>query len=209
MKIAIASCLKYRDAWGPFLALFGKFWPNCPYEVVLVTDSDSPGKPWCHVVSDFAAAQTQPILLMQEDLFLTAPVQKDLIERALGELRSQNAAMVRLYPCPGANEEYGDRHFGRIAKGTAYRVSCQAAIWTPSALREIASHFETPAEFELAGTPLSDRFDAPFLAFKRDVHPWPMEYLCSAISRGKWNPDAITLCERHGIPLDRSMRAVA
>lgn len=209
MKIAVASCVAYSDCWIPYTRLFRKFWPDCPYEMLFITDKDKPGQSWCSVVAEFAASQKQPILLTQEDLFLTAPVQSHLIEHALHEMKNQRAAMVRLYPCPGANEDYGDSHFGRIAKGTRYRVSCMSSIWNPEILHEIASHFNTPAEFELEGSPLSDKFDEPFLAFKREATPWAIEHLCSGVSRGKWNPDALRLCAENGIDVDLSMREVA
>lgn len=209
MRVAVASCVAYSDCWSPFLKLFRKFWPDCPYEVLFITDKDNPGQSWCSVVAEFAAYQKQPILLTQEDLLLSAPVQSHLIEHALHQMKTQNAAMVRLYPCPGSNEDYGDSHFGRISKGTMYRVSCMASIWNPVILHEIASHFNTPAEFELEGSKLSDQFDEPFLAFKREVHPWPLENYCSAISRGKWEPDAVKFCEQNGISVDLSMREMA
>lgn len=209
MKIAVVSCWKYRDAIPPFLALFRKFWPDCPYEVLVVDDRNNLVQSWCSVVADFASSQKTPVMLMQEDFFINAPVQGHLIEHALHELKSQQAAMVRLYPCPGSNENYGDTHFGRISKGTAYRVSCQTAIWNPAILHEIASHFDTPAEFEIEGSKLSDSFSEPFLAFRREVKPWPLEYYCSAISRGKWEPAALEFCRANGIEVDTSMRGMA
>lgn len=210
VKIAVVSCMAYRDAWPAFVALFRKFWPDCPYQIEWWTDEKMPSASWCKVVATFAANQTEPILLMQEDFWLTAPVQTHLIEHALHELKSQHAAMIRLYPCPGSNEDYGDSHFGRIAKGTPYRVSCQASIWNPVMLTLVAALCggKTPADFEIKGSEGSHDFEGPFLAFKRDVTPWPMEYLCSAISRGKWSQDAVKLAESVGVKLDLSVREV-
>ena len=38
--VLVASCDKYADLLGPFSALWRKFWPDCPFEVVLVTESE-------------------------------------------------------------------------------------------------------------------------------------------------------------------------
>ena len=38
--VVVGSCDKYADLLGPFIALFRKFWPDCPFEVVLVTEHD-------------------------------------------------------------------------------------------------------------------------------------------------------------------------
>lgn len=208
MKIAVVSCVAYQDAWDPFLKLFKTFWPHCPYELLFITDKYKPGQSWCRVIADFASQQKEPILLMQEDFFLTSHVQAHLIEHALHELKKQQAAMIRIYPMPGANENYGDSHFGRIAKETEYRVSCQATIWQPAILYEISSHYNTPYEFEVRGSRLSNQLCEPFLAFKREVEPWPIEYICSAISRGKWTKDAIEFCQKMNVHVDTSMRKI-
>ncbi len=209
MRVAVATCIAYRDAWEPFLKLFQKFWPTCPYEVLLITDRQRPGKSWCSVVGDFAQSQKAPVLLMQEDFFLNEPVDEAVIEHGMRLVESGKAGMVRLYPCPGGDVECGDPYFKEVVKGTRYRVSCQASIWNPRVLEEIASHCNTPAEFELDGTPLSSAFDEPFLAFNRDLKKWPMSYYCSAISRGKWEPAAVEFCLNNGIEIDLTMRGIA
>lgn len=222
MRVAVVSCYAYRDAWKPFAGLFNKFWPDCPYDVETITDilkgwipptrkawSAGQDSSWCDVVSKYAALNNDNLLLMQEDLFLTAPVRQDLIEHALEQMKSRNAGMVRLYPCPGADEDYGDPHFGIVKKGSRYRISCQTGVWRPDYLHAIASRFKTPAEFEIHGTEFAETLPDEVLAFKRDSGPWPMEYLCSGISRGKWNPDAKKLFEQHGISADYSLREMA
>lgn len=210
MRIAVASCVAYCDAWAPFSALFRKFWPTCPYELLFITDERNPGQSWCRVVAEFAAQEKQPILLMQEDFFINAPVNELLIVKGLQQLEERNAAMVRIYPCPGGDIPYGDKWYAKIPKGTRYRVSCMASIWEPRILAEIASKCgETPFDFEITGSKLSNDYKEPFLAFRRDVQPWPLSYICSAISRGKWEPHALEFCRANGIEVDTSMREVA
>lgn len=223
MRIAIVSCYAYRDAWKPFFELLYKFWPECRQnKISLLTDVDvddgrgvpadiakatfKTDAPWSRMLSSFAMRDDSDVLVMQEDFFLTAPVRQDLIEHALEQMKARNAGMVRLYPCPGADEEYGDPHFGIVKKGSRYRISCQVSIWRPDYLHAIASRFKTPAEFEIHGTEFAETLPDEVLAFKRDSGPWPLEYLCSGISRGKWNPDAKKLFEQHGIMADYSLR---
>lgn len=210
MKIAVASCVAYRDAWQPFLQLFRKFWPTCPYELLFITDEKNPGQSWCSVVAEFSSQQKQPVLLMQEDFFLNATVNELLIEKGLQQLEERKAAMVRIYPCPGGDIHYGDKWYAEIQKGTRYRVSCMASIWEPRILAEITSKCgETPFDFEISGSKLSNDYKEPFVAFRRDVQPWPLSYICSAISRGKWEPDALEFCRQQGIQVDLSLRPVA
>ena len=38
MAILVYSCWKNRDMWRIFLKLFRKYWQNCPYRLILLTD---------------------------------------------------------------------------------------------------------------------------------------------------------------------------
>jgi hypothetical protein len=218
MKLAMISCQAYSDAWPAFSGLVKHFWPNHP-SMMIVTDkigfddingftSAFVGKSdnWCGILAEWAALQDEPVLLMQEDFFLNAEVRPDLIEHGLEQMEKRGAGCVRLYPCPGGDEEYGDPHFAIVPHGVRYRTSCQAALWRPSYLREIAIRFKTPAEFEIKGTEFSNLLAMPVLAFKRNVQPWPLSYLCSAISRGEWNPAAKDLCDSLNISVDWTRR---
>lgn len=205
-------------------ALLEKFWPECPYAKCLITDLPYSGcrfegfdgvsnfvypsdMSWSQILASFAKVGTEnEICLFQEDFFLNAPVQQHLIEHALEQMKERNAGCVRLYPCPGGEVEYGDPYFAIVPRGAPYRVSCQASIYRPDYLHKIASRFNTPAEFELQGTPFSDTLSEEVLAFKREVTPYPLSYLVSAVTRGKWEPAAMELCNLHGISVDWSQR---
>lgn len=227
MKVVMVSCWAYRDAWGAYMALFRRFWKDCPYTLIIATDEcgtdydfryvvpDSEiqaygkGKSWCEIVSQVAANVDDNLLLMQEDFFLNQTVKQDLVVEALAHLVYRKAGMVRLYPCPGAEGDSINAHYGIVPRGTQYRTSCQASIWNPLYLYAIANGLESPADFEIEGTKRSESLPNEVLAFKREVEPWPMEYLCSAISRGKWNPDAKKLCDYYDIAVDWSLREFA
>lgn len=235
MRIAVISCWNYRDAWPAFFGLLTKFWPDCPYPVDLLTDRlevfDDSVKPmratcsfgkcpsprdilihdgsWCEMLASYAAdLGEESCLLFQEDFLLTAPVKRELVEDGLDWL-GNGIGMVRLYPCPGAEQDGEDTNYAIVPRGTPYRISCQASIWNPQFLYAIASRLKTPAEFEIEGSKLAESLPDTVLAFKRDLQPWPLEYLCSAISRGKWNPDAKKLCDKANISVDWTMREFA
>jgi hypothetical protein len=211
VRIEVITCDAYSDAWKPFFALFHRFWPDCPYPVKL--RSDNKEDKWCSVVLRCATEAKEPILMMMEDFFINEPVQPELIAHALDLLQTRNAGLVRLYPANDEVQEIGDPYFAAVPRGQRYRVSCQASIWDPEYLREIARRsLSTTAEagdFENIGGPEGDLLPQEVLTFKREIRPWPMEYFFTAINRGLWNPDALKMCAELGIPVDRSMRAVA
>jgi hypothetical protein len=211
------TCERYSDTWKPFVELFRKFWPDCPYPVTMLTDHFIPnmgydgdviesGKSWVGMLADFAMQSLSPVLMLQDDFFLSAPVRDDLIEYGLHQMEKHQAGIVRLYPCPGATDYIGDKFFGEVKRGTRYRVSCQLSIFHPAYLAKLAEHANTPQEFEIKGSPASDTFPEPVLAWRREVTPFPVSYICTAVVGAKWHPSAKELCDKHGIEADWSRR---
>lgn len=227
MEIVVASCGKYSDAWKPFVGLFRKFWPDCPYKLNLITDKLT--APWdgdnAIVVGDDLGwgdnlvaglrslkSYAKHILLLQEDFFLNAPVNSDTIRSVLSEMNSNpNIGCFRLYPCPGPDLPFSD-WYGLIRHDAPYRVSCQAAIWYRPELEIMAVHQGTAADFEIIGTARSKNRCAcvKFMSIKRydDTNKWPFQYYCSAITRGMWEPDAVAFARAQGIDVDTTKRPI-
>ncbi len=218
MKLAVISCHKYSDCWQPFIRLMDRFWPDHP-SVTLITDRTglAPLKGyggllfngsdiWCELLAEHAReCKDEPTAIFLDDFWLNAPVQAELIDRGLEQMEKTGAGCVRLYPCPGPDEDYGDSHFGIVPRGAPYRISTQVALWKPSYLRQIASQFKTPWEFELQGSVYSDSLPEPVLAFKRELNPWPVSYY-GAIRHGQWAPAVKPFMESIGIEVDWTRR---
>jgi hypothetical protein len=225
MDIVVASCGAYADAWKPFVRLFRKFWPDCPYKLFLITDKLA--EPWegdkAIVIGDdlgwgdnLVAGLRQMngvrnVLLLQEDFFLSAPVNTDFLKRAEEEMMQNPAcACFRLYPCPGADVPLTD-WYGLIKHDAPYRVSCQAAIWYRPELEVMALHQPTAADFEIDGTRRAvKRCQCVkfFSVLRNDPKDWPFQYYCSAITRGQWTPDAVDFVKAQGIEIDTSKRPI-
>ncbi len=144
--------------------------------------------------------------MMLDDFWLNAPVNTELIYRGLEQMEKTNAGCVRLYSCPGPDEEYGDPHFGIVQQGARYRISTQAALWRPSYLQQIAQQYQSPWEFELDGSIFSNSLPDHVLAFKRELQPWPLSYY-GAIRHGEWAPGLKLFMEATGIDVDWSRRS--
>ena len=224
MRIAVASCWKYRDAWGPFFALLERFWPNHPQTHLLLDKCDdlklipsnvnlftSPGEAktsWGGRVADFADAYPdEPILLLQEDFFLNAPISGEFVQYCVNHMKDRDAASIRLYPCPGADDYCGNDLIGLINRDSRYRVSCQATVWEPSVLAKLTRLFRKPSDLELHGTNYAaEHIPQDMLAIFRDSRPWPISYICTAIVQGLWMPEAKRFCDALDIQGDWTMR---
>jgi len=218
MEVVIASCHKYADAWGPFRGLMQKFWPDRPYNAVLVTDQTGPewkgefrqtgaDLGWsANLRHGLDLLDSEFVLLMQEDFFFSDTVDTPLVRRALKVIQGDSDInCIRLMPCPGPDGEDYNEDFGRITIGAPYRVSYQAAIWRKSALDRILHYTRGPASFEIEGTIM--RPEGEYLSVHRKL-PFPFSYLVSAITRGEWERDAIIHCMKNLVPIDPSKRPV-
>lgn len=223
MQIVVPSTTRYSDAWGPFVALFRKFWPDCQFPLSLITDTKSDpwngdesivigeDKGWCtNFLLGLDRIDAEFVLMMQEDFLLNYPVDKAFITKALKILLDDDKAdCFRLYPCPGPDIPIGE-DYGLIKPGASYRVSCQSAIWRKTALMDILGQCRTPREFEINGTEYSNKnlANRHYFSVMREPNKWPLQYYCSAITRGEWTPDSVEFVKSHGIPIDTSRRPI-
>jgi hypothetical protein len=226
MRIAVITCWAYRDAWKGFFALLDKFWPDhqtvylltdnyepaecrwLPFYVRLISEPSQEDYSWGPRVANFCDRfPDEPILLLQEDFFLSSPLDLENVNAALRLIQS-GAGCVRLYPVPGPDEDCIEPSFGIVRRGSLYRISSQAAIWNPAYLSKIARCYPHPGDFENMGTPLSCEFPEEVFSVKREARPWPIQYIC-AILRGRWDPNAKKLCESLNIEVDWSTREFA
>lgn len=218
MSIIIPSCRAYSDCWTPFVRLFKKYWPNCKYPLYLMTDRVD--EPWLgdgvnmtevdlgwsqNLYHNLNRVKDPLVLMLLDDFFLTEEVDKEFIDRAVRRMwLYKDVVCTRLAPCPGPDYHcYND--VGVIDSNAPYKVSTQAAIWRKDALQEILTKTDSAWSFETEGTKL--KTEGVFLSAYREKH-WPLNYLISGINRGKWNPDAISICKKNGVNIDLSRRQV-
>ncbi len=219
--ILVASCDKYKDLWKPFFTLFFRYWADCPYPVYLgsnhniyddsrvktVTVGDD--RDWSSGVRLMLERIPYPyIIILLEDYLIYKRVDTLRIADLLSYQKKKNAACLRLFPCPGPDENCPDNiEVGSIRKGAMWRLSLQPAIWDKQAFISLLREGETPWELEVKGSMRTDKFDAPFLSVNENAIKEPLlSYFCTAVVKGKWLRDAILLCEKEGIEIDLNAR---
>lgn len=194
--ILVPSCDAYADLWTPFVTLFFRHWPDCPFPVALGSN-DLPfrharvrtihaghGTNWANRVrQQIEALDTPYVLVMLEDFLLRAAVDTPLVLRCLESLVALDGDMLRLVPRPGPDEPVpGHPHVGRIAPGAPYRVSTQGGFWRRETLLALMRRDESIWQFELLGSRRSD--DRPgFYAVWQPVFTY-----WHVVERGKWFP---------------------
>lgn len=219
----IPSCDKYHDLWKPFFTLFFKYWKDCPFPIYLCSNKikypDSRVKTIL-VGQDLSWASnckkclekinTKYIILLQEDFLLLKDVNTQKIIELATYMEKREAACMRLYPSPPPNKTLADnREIGEIVKGADYRVSLQAAIWNKNIFYTLLENGESPWDFESYGSIRSNLLDAPFLSIidlPKSLRP--IDYFSTAVVQGQWIRQAVKICEKERILIDRRKRKV-
>ena len=218
VAVVVSSCDAFFDAWRPFNAFLQKFWPDCPLDIFLLTNEIEVRSPRIRAIavgadrgwsSNLLCALEKiahPYLLyLQEDYFLTAPVDRAQLARDFAQVVDSGAESLcfraRSKPNPGF-QLLNDR-FGIVPLDSDGRTRCQVTLWKRSALQSILRDGETAWNFEARGSARTQAMR--ILSYNRRDNT-PIPYLMSAISRGLWMPDAIELCRAHGVTIDPFFR---
>ena len=217
--VVVGSCDKYADLLGPFIALFRKFWPDCPFEVVLVTESDphiegfnrtiacGGGMNWAsRMERALGEVSTPAVLMLCDDYYLSAPVETEKILLRLGQMKSLNAVNLRLIPNPvprSGNSKPADHELIEYRKNTAYCIATQAGFWDREFLKGLLHGKTSIWEFERHGSFEVGEESRPLLVTPEKEFPF-----VDAVHKGCWEKFGLAVCRANGIEPDLSVRGL-
>ena len=232
LTIFVNTSDSFEDCWEPFFKLFKFYWPNCPYPIVLNTETRdyqylglditcskvSGGEKkrlgWSEcLMRALDAIETPYILYLQEDYFLEAPVRRDLMDDLLGEIKAGGIGAIRLLSTDAIKPLHPTNSplILEVDKKTKWRLSLQAALWKKSFLRSLVRKHETPWQLESYGSYRSSRLREkicsvnPVEISKKGSEIFP--YTPTGVVAGRWVKDIVVpLFFKHKIELDFSMR---
>jgi len=237
--IIVSSCDAYADCWEPFFQLLARYWPGLNAPIILITDEMDYA--CSHVnVKTFRAAKGQYgrrrpwgwnlrhclesldddlILYLQEDFFLTGPVDDSLIEEFAGymtEMSWTHEFTMHIGLCPRSS--HGPFHvtenplLWEVGNDARYRFSLQPGLWKRKELLNYIKTSDTAWAFEEVSHIRARRTPERVLTVNRHVfHPggkiiYPFDPH-GGIVRGKWvRGSVVDLFKQHGIEADFSQR---
>jgi len=230
LSIVIASCDKYSGLWDPFFTLLFKNWPvinngaNRDLPIFLISNKKKFEHPrvqnisfpneisWSdNMLETLSQVKTKYVLYLQEDYFLTKPVNEQLLEQMLNYIKEHNAAFLEV---SGFNNNAqttkqkvpleSSPNLAEFAKHSLYRTSLQAGIWSKDALVWLIKPGETAVEFELASSKRSEGMRDLFLVHL-DVANDPIQYI-NAANGGLLLKTAIDYLHKQGIAFDPKLQ---
>ena len=218
LAIIVYSCYRNSDMWKIFSTLFRRYWDECPYKIILVTDKDDNdiGKKlfdkvlcidstWYNMITKAVLeAKCDYVMLMMDDYLLCGTVDNRIIYKILDDADKYNVLNIRFVGSQIKldKEVYKqDSKYDIYKPGKAYSITTQAGIWKSNLLLEYMKPEWTAWDFERIGS----------LVIRDDIHPllgtryFNFPYV-EGIRKGKWMKQGIEVCRFNNICLDFNRR---
>lgn len=210
VALVVPSCDKYSDLWDSYFRNLRSCWPDCPFEIFLVTNhldfsSDDveviqvgTDRSWsANLLSALEVIPHDYVLLILDDLFFIGAIDNRSVLRLLERCTADEWDYLRLNPTPAPpgpiDEELG---VGPIPPGDWYRASTQMAVWKKEVLRDVLHPAESAWELEVSGGERTDQYGRWF-ASSRSVLPF-----LNLVIKGKIDPIALRRLRSAGVQIN-------
>lgn len=210
LAILVYSCWNNSGMWNVFLRLLKKYWSDCKYKLILLTDRCEKehseydfdliveiDSSWEKMIKrGIEVASTPYVMLWMDDYLLCDYVKNEDIEYYLRCAKDYNAANIRFLESLSikANTFPKDDNFNYYEQGTAYAMSTQVGIWRASFLTKHIKENWSAWDFERRGSIEIRDYEHPLLAPKNYTFPYE-----EGVRKGKWMIGGVNLCKRNGI----------
>ncbi len=229
--VVFQTCDNFADCWLPFFSLFQRYWPDCPCQIVMSTESRSFTFPGLDIRPFLAARsgarsmdwsdrlracletiRTSFVFHIQDDYFLQNPVDSRLIAEALVVMKEEGLTHVGLTP-------FGPRGRLRSTKREwlcetprlcAYRVNTQVGLWNRKDYMDYLQPGESCWQFEILGSWRSRGRPHRFANINPQLFRAkpPVDYIGTGILKGRWHPAMPALFQSHDLDVDFSKRGM-
>jgi hypothetical protein len=219
VAIVVSSCDAFFDSWRPFVFFFRKYWGDCPFPVFLIVNqlrvqSDlvkpitvGPDRGWAsNMQTALRSIPHSHILYFQEDYFLSGPVNDNQLAGDFAYAFEQDAASFCFYARSQLEPDFqplNDR-FGVVPRDSDGRTRLQVTLWKKEVLEATLRPGESAWNMEARASERTRDLLALSYLQRRDV---PIPYLMSAIVRGLWTPEALSLCRNAGVEIHPRFRS--
>lgn len=234
ITVIVQSTDRFSDCWDPFFRLMAAYWPDCRWPIILNAETRSythekldirssricaDGSAWPtwseSLLRGLDLVETDLVLLLLEDFFISGPVDSQAIERLASIMRERDYSSITL-------TEHGHRRPAEpgpekgllaIRQDAPYRLNTSPALWRVEALRRYLRPPENAWQFEVFGSWRARRVRDSLLLVdpestqdRAGVIPYFQAVHNSGIVKDRWQRGIEPLFARHGIRVDFAAR---
>lgn len=211
--IVMFSCIKYRSVWDPFMTLFRKYWPDCPYKFYFGTDFGSiegvetlalnqDGGWSSNSIKILNQIPEERVIIFQEDFLINNPVDTLGVRKLVKHTIDFDIASLRLISLPRPTGQwYASDILGTYGQFDDFRFSFQLSIWKKDIFTKLLKEGENPWEAEFIGGRRSFFVEEPFLGVWYTTQS-PIRYIPYAVVRGVWSDEALNFLKKENISVN-------
>jgi len=152
IAILVISCDKYSDLWEPCAKVFNKFWPDCPYDKYLASNTkafDSNGfspiligedKSWSFGLKSVLTkleVKYDYVFTLLEDYFFIEKLDNEYMTKMFDSFVLEEGNFLRLLKILRPQIKYYNEYFGEVENYTPYRQTCVFTLWKIKTLNDI------------------------------------------------------------------------
>ena len=212
LTIVVNTCDDYSDVLEIFFQAFQKWWPDCPYPIVINTESKKyealfPARvhvsrssesydDWgARLISTLSEIESKFVLMVYDDFILEEKVDGNQIHKALLLLKSQDHAAVTYLINTSLPLMTSDDAsvFAPVKDGVEYRLNSAPGIWRRQVLMNYTSPGDNPWGWEVFGTYRTWGDSLSYYSISHgqsDIFPYNYSK-GGAIYRGKWVKEVV------------------
>ena len=233
--VLICSCDNYSDIWYPFFKLLQTYWSDCPFRIILNTESkiypekrvECPQlykhmshneiKKICYgkrMLDHLSLIDSEYVILLLDDFFLKGPVNTKEILRLLEQMDyDKTIASINTDISYDSADNLTLLQGYRLKPNYSdYKLDLQAGIWRKDVLLKYWLPYMSPWDFECYGSILT--INDGYKYYQRDYHTPPIFYYYDpqnffefGLRNGKWYKNSVeTLFRENNINVDFSIR---
>ncbi len=205
------SCDSYEDVWDPFFTLMDKFWTDCPYDVVLNTESKTVEDKYKNFkvktfsiykenekvpygkrcIEHLEKIETEYVITLMDDFFIRSEVDTAELEQVMDWMDANpkiaSFCLIHhddIHSCKYSRYEEGYKDYSLRPRYTKHCYDMQACIWRKDVLLKSWRPFESPWQWE--GPSNIRSFDDGYLYYDLDDNAeFPIDYI--DYKKGEWS----------------------
>lgn len=226
LTIVVNTCDAYHDVLSIFFHALRDCWPDCPYPVVINTESRIYSHParvhhhstkkgeddWgARLRATLSTIDSNYVLMLYDDFIVDAPVSHERVQQALNMLQSQAAAVVAYLIDTALPLSHSDTDevFVAIRDRVDYRLNSAPAIWRKQDLLDYTEAGDTPWAWEVFGTYRTWGDGRVFYSLnpkQPDIYSYNHKK-GGAIYRGKWVREVVEqVAQKYPLDIDWTQR---
>ncbi|MEI8320494.1 MAG: hypothetical protein WCG05_00580 [Alphaproteobacteria bacterium] len=223
VTIIVSSCDKYSEFWRPFGILLFRYWPslktyNKHIPIIIISNKKPFSFDRIHIFNTgedygwsknmlmaLAQVKTKYVLYMQEDYFLSDPVNEAYLYYLLTKMKEQDVPYIQLNSGKGESDYPAIKGTEIKGKYDSYRTSLQSALWNTKIFAWLIKEDEDAWAFERNATIRSQGVLNPFLALTAQNDP--IKFL-NAANSGYFVRATAPFLEKEGIVMKNTILPV-